>query len=372
MRIPFFRSRAIAAVIATPKQSSPADAVECPAADAERTEWRRLAATQRRTYAALRAEIEGTSAFVETSVVALTDNFTRLADTAGEQRHRVERIIGIADTIEVGAERLALSEVTRLLDEALRGTIAKILDISNRAASMATVLEGVRIRLGRVEQCVGRIDEINDTTNLLALTAMSEAARGGDHGEPFTAFAGELQELACATNGLAGTMRTEVGGILDGLRDGDAILREVADIDVTGQKLTQQRLGLLLQGLLKRREEVEALVEDASSAAVAVERDIGRIIVGIQFQDRSKQRLDHVVDALAILDQAVRDRLDCTADGGDADVDDEWLKSLIARCTMADVRKRFAAQLLSGRPIDDDGAGDTQAHASEGGDIELF
>jgi methyl-accepting chemotaxis protein len=267
-----------------------------------------------------------------------------------------------------------LSEVVRLLDEMLQGAIAKILDVSSHAMTMVTALDKVQPHIGLVEQCIGRIDKINRTTNLLALNAMIEAARAGEHGKPFTVVAGEVKELSRATNELAAMMRAEVGAIVEGLQHGNAILREVAGIDMTEQKLTKERLDLLLRGLLHRRTEVEALIKDASCAAGAIERDIGQIIVGIQFQDRSKQRLDHVVDALAILDEAVGERHGRTSDGcgGEPDVDSDWLKSLVDRCTMGEVRKRFVAQLLTGRPIGEEAPGGARREASEGGDIELF
>lgn len=379
MRIPFFSRRTKQAAEAAPVPAAETSAIDASAPvevdrlQQERTEWFRLAATQRRTYAALHAEIEGTSSFVEQNVVRLADDFTRLAQAAGEQTQRVERIIGVADSVETEAETLPLSEVTRLLDQALEGSLTKILDVSGRAVGMVTALDEVQGHIGLVEQCIGRIDKINHTTNLLALNAMIEAARAGEHGKSFAVVAGEVKELSRATNELAVMMRSEIGAIVEGLRHGSAILAEVAHLDMTEQKLTKERLDRLLQGLLAHREEMDVLIKQASGSAAAIEQDIGRIIVGIQFQDRSKQRLDHVLDALTILDQALREHPG-HADGaaaGEPEVDGAWLHTLVDRCTMGDVRKRFAAQLLLGKAIAEDPA--EEAHdTSGGGEIELF
>jgi hypothetical protein len=50
----------------------------------------------------------------------------------------------------------------------------------------------------------------------------------------------------------------------------------------------------------------------ACRAAGPIGHDIIRIIVAIQLQDHGRQGLDHVLDALAILDQALSERQGCT------------------------------------------------------------
>ena len=374
MRIPFLRRRERQAAIAEPTPAAdimPAAQPEDAATgvrDEAQAEWLTLAAMQRRTYATRRAEIEGTTAFVEQNVVRMAGDFTRLAQAAGEQTQRVEQIIGIADSVAAADETLPLAEVTRLLNETLEGALAKILEVSARAMTMVTALDEVQGHIGRVEQCIGRTDAINRTTNLLALNAMIEAARAGEHGRSFAVVAGEVKELSHATNELAATMRGEIGAVVAGLRHGSAILTEVARLDMTEQKHVKARLDGLLHGLLQQRAQVEALIRDAHGSAATIEQDIGRIVVDMQFEDRSKQRLNHVTDALTILDQALGER--CGAAGeaaGLAAFDSGWLKTIVDRCTMGEVRKRFASQLLMGQP-----AGEAAEETEPGGDIELF
>jgi methyl-accepting chemotaxis protein len=378
MRIPFFHRHKQQAAAAEPAPAAdilpagPPDSAAPAWLEEEQAEWLKLAAMQRRTYATLRAEIEGTTAFVEQNVVRMAGDFTRLGELAGEQTRSVERIIAAADSVETEDETLPLSEVTRLLDEALEGALTKILDVSGRAMNMVTALDEVQEHIGRVEQSIGRIDAINRTTNLLALNAMIEAARAGEHGKSFAVVASEVKELSRATNELAVTIRGEISAVVEGLRHGSAILTEVARLDMSEQKQTKARLDRLLQGLLQHRAHVEALIKDASGSAAAIEQDIGRIVVDMQFEDRSKQRLNHVTDALNILDQALGERLGPAGEtAGGPEVEGGWLQTLVDRCTMGAVRKRFASQLLMGRPVDETPAEVTE-ETGMGGDIELF
>jgi methyl-accepting chemotaxis protein len=103
------------------------------------------------------------------------------------------------------------------------------------------------------------------------------------------------------------------------------------------------------------------------------------MITGIQFQDKTKQRLDHVVDTLVVIDQAIEEIKRGTATAapeliGAAALDTEWVKNLLARFTMSEVRERFFAQILDGKPVGwaEDMAGAGAEAPSESGSTELF
>ncbi len=103
MRIPFLQRRVQQTAVAGPAPvaeiipTTPPEPIAQSGLDQERAEWLKLAAMQRRTYSALRAEIEGTTAFVEQNVVRMADDFTKLGAAAGEQTRCVERIIQAAE-----------------------------------------------------------------------------------------------------------------------------------------------------------------------------------------------------------------------------------------------------------------------------------
>jgi len=100
-------------------------------------------------------------------------------------------------------------------------------------------------------------------------------------------------------------------------------------------------------------------------------------VTGIQFQDRTKQRLEHVVDTLHVIGQALEDIKSHTTAAvpgiGDGFVPDAgWVKQLLSRYTMSDMRERFVAQILDGNSVPWTGDTPAEGGASASGSMELF
>jgi methyl-accepting chemotaxis protein len=271
-----------------------------------------------------------------------------------------------------------LEEVTRLLSNPLDDVVAKIAMLSNRAVSMGHALDEVAGHIGAIEQCITRVDSINQQTNLLALNATIEAHRAGTAGQTFAIVASEVRELSKSTNELAKTMRAEIGAVAEGVRSGHALLQEAATVDLSANIQAKDRLNQLLVGLGHRSVTITDTMRETSKVSEKIAADISTVITGMQFQDRNKQRLTHVVDVLRILDessQALSARAQEEGVAAKAEWPDfvrTWIDRLLNACTLNEVRRKFAARLRR----DDDGTAEhmqaTAKPAADDGNIELF
>src|SRR5690606_2492922 len=81
----------------------------------------------------------------------------------------------------------------------------------------------------QVEQIVAVIDEIAERTNLLALNASIEAARGGDDGRGFAVVAGEVKDLARQTSLSTRSVAAQVRAMQTSTKDSVAALTQVVE-----------------------------------------------------------------------------------------------------------------------------------------------
>jgi methyl-accepting chemotaxis protein len=340
--------------------------------------WMSLADMQQRVIQALVAEISNTSRFVETEAETLSGSFQRLAVSAQQQTARVDSLTSLAQGIEVEGKIVPIDRIAGLLEGTLSDVVAKILLLSKDSMSMVFALDELNANVQRVDQCMEQLNGINNTTNMLALNARIEAERAGTAGVAFRVVANEVRELSKTTQTLAGTMKGELKALTDGIASGQATMRRVATIDMSDNVLAKERLEVLLTALVGRSANLETIVADAVKESEAISADVDGMVTGIQFQDRMRQRLEHVVDTLHVVDQAIEEvKGNTTANipelAGTSVPDMDWVKKLLERFTMSEMRARFVAQLVDGEPPDDprdDTSGNSDPSSS--GSIELF
>jgi methyl-accepting chemotaxis protein len=367
---------AVVAVEAAPPLQPAEDAASDHAMLLQR--WMSLADMQQRVIHTLVSEIQHTSGFVETEADALSGRFQRLAICADQQTTRVESLTNLAIGIEIDGEIIPIERIAGLLERTLSDVVEKILLLSKDSMSMVYALDALNANIGRVDTCMERLNSINNTTNMLALNARIEAERAGTAGTAFRVVANEVRDLSRATQTLAISMQGELKAVTDGITSGHQTLQRVATIDMSENILAKQQLEGLLSALVRRSASLSAVVADAVRESEVISADVDGMVTGIQFQDRTRQRLEHVVDTLHVIDEALQEIKASTvssvpelAGGKVADV--EWVKKLLDRFTMSEMRARFVAQLLEGeQPAGVPEDLSATSTPSSSGTVELF
>ena len=337
-------------------------------------QWVSLAEVQQRVLRSICAEVTTTSTFVETHADDIGGRFQQLAHSAREQTGTVAMLTEVADSVAVDGAKVSFSDITELLTTTFNDIVAKIIMLSRNSMAVVYALDNVMNDLTQVEQCIGRIDKITKQTNLLALNARIEAAHAGEAGKAFRVVADEMRDLSQSVQTLADAVRTSVSTISIGIRGGHGTLRELATMDMSTNIMAKDRLDQLIVALLQRNDQIGSLVAEASREAGGISTDISRMVVNMQFQDRTKQRLENVVDALSVIIDGLRD-LSVKTDGispteKDAAGQIEWLKRLAARYTLGEMRERFITRVLEGRAAE---AEKPEAdEPSDPGSVELF
>jgi methyl-accepting chemotaxis protein len=341
--------------------------------------WLGFADVQRRTLDAIQGELTRTSDHVEDATLDLSHRFRELAEKALEQSARVEQIVAMAGSVDIDGERLPLDQLVNGMQEMIADMIANIVQLSMRAMSMVYLLDDVQKDVSELEKSIGDIDAINRQTNFLALNATIEASRAGEAGRTFAVVAQEVRHLSKTTSELADRMRTKVGAVVNGVRTGHDILRDIANTDMSPQMLAKERVDKTMESLVEQTSHFQVVLETAASVSNGMSHTIGHMVTGMQFQDLTKQRLEAVGDSLTVMGAGLEELEERTRGslppGTEIPVQQAWLDHLLDRFRLSDMRQRFVRKLLmEGTALDLHGALDVDAGQddSSGGDIELF
>ncbi|CAO3407548.1 methyl-accepting chemotaxis protein [Azospirillum largimobile] len=368
--------------------SAPADRPAPPPADGEAkvsvteellSTWLGFADVQRRTLDVVQSELTRTSDHVETSTLDLSERFRELAQKALEQSERVEQIVAMAGSVEIDGERVPLDTLVVGMQDVITDMVTNIVTLSRHAMSMVYLLDDVQKDVAELEKSIGDIDGINRQTNFLALNATIEASRAGEAGRTFAVVAQEVRHLSRTTGELADRMRSKVGAVVKGVRNGHDILRQIANTDMSPQMLAKERVDKTMDSLVAQTTHFQAVLETAASVSTDMSATIAHVITGMQFQDLTKQRIEAINDSLAIMSAGLGEletRIRAQVPPGiGAREPQEWLNQLMGRFTLSEMRERFVRKLLlEGTALDENGVLDLDVGGdnSSGGDIELF
>ncbi len=366
-----------------PAGSGPGSGVEAIASaprPAENTEteallqrWMMLAKMQARALNAIKGELDTTSSDVEESALDLSHKFQDLARVAGEQSGSASAMSEMAGSIEIDGSKVPLTNLADLLGKTIAEVVEKILMFSENSMKTVYALDDVAQHINAVQASITHIDAINRETNLLALNATIEAVRAGDAGRTFKVVADEVRNLSKSTNELALSMREQIEAITSGIRSGHSTLKAVATIDMSGSILAKDQLDKFMAGLLSRNTRLADMMASSHVATSAISSDINGLVVRLQFQDRTKQRIENINTSLSVLAEAMTElegesRLRVGGAESETSLDSDWIKRLISHYTLGEVRDRVILGLVTGVPAQTESSGSSAAS----GEVELF
>ena len=249
-------------------------------------------------YDVLSTQLADVIGLTEEAAVGFLGGLTEVDNRAGSLSQDARELSAIAERQQADVVRLSRDNAA-VLEELIE-------HVRRRDEAVVALVDDVR----GLEGYVGQVRDIAKATNLLALNAKIEAARAGDLGLGFQVVADEVRTLSRQSDGAARDIGEGIAAVA--ARMSEAMGAAGSDANA-GVNLLTGRLHEIAETQRSLSSQLEASCAELAGVVgtMAVNTDqlysLTSTVVGeVQFQDMTRQAIEHVVAALGRMGEQVR------------------------------------------------------------------
>lgn len=246
----------------------------------------------------LNQQMNSVIAETEKAVMSLSTRFSDIS-------HRANVQAAGAEAVSQGNDQ----DATLLLSESdsmLAGFVQDVMTASMIGISVSEVMDEVSTQTKNIAGILGEIQFIADQTRLLALNAAIEAARAGEHGRGFAVVADEVTKLANRSGQAAGSISQLVKAVQRSTAAAMDQIQQLSSVDLTKTLSMKDLIGGTTRALCARSAILQNSVQESKMRAQELSGDIAEIVMALQFQDITRQKLEHVIEPLTQIESQIR------------------------------------------------------------------
>jgi methyl-accepting chemotaxis protein len=233
----------------------------------------------------------------EDAVVALSARFEGIVN-------RLDRALGAVGS-DSGSKAIAedAAEGERHLAEVIQAL--KLIQQSRDA--LAQDIRALVSHTEELRKMSSDVESIAFQTNMLALNAAIEAAHAGTVGKGFAVVAQEVRALSEAARSIGKRISGTVGVISGALVEIGTKNEKVSSRDQQAVADSEQHIRTVLERFNQRTTRLADVARQSQKASEAIKNEVCESLVQLQFQDRTGQILQHVVDSMQQADELPAD-----------------------------------------------------------------
>lgn len=322
--------------------------------------------------------------YVEENAGNIVSEFRSMAGTATTQAENIESVLDLTKFVRVGDETIPFERCIDVLYQPLSDAMNNILSVSKLAMQMVIAISKAADNIKRVEKFISEIQDITKQTNMLAMNTQIEAARAGEAGKSFQFIASEVKNLSQDIKNLSEAMQKDIHEVSDAVKESSKVVDSLANYNMVGSLGAKERIDSVVEAIRHQNSQYSTMLEGAVQINRENASNMNRMVLNIQFQDRTNQIIGDWIGILMHIQQFLRGELPSHASQIASTEGDAVVTQALADVKLSDIRKQFVAslyergvlgyesELVKKHVVEGAGSSSSTAFSSDEGDIELF
>lgn len=253
--------------------------------------WDTAAQTSQKKMQMLNESVEEVIKVTEDAVSEISRNFRVVVGKANEQ---TEAAMSLLKRDDKGGAILSLPEFIEAYDKQLTNVTTHMGSFSQAADEMATHQKRISEHAKVMEETIDGLRNMASQISRIALDSSVAMTSGTLNPRDFVEMTDRIRAISAEAHELTRKTRHGLDGITDEVRTANKRTTQVADAARRALDVARSEVGTLNAATIEQTRQIEGTLTRINELSVEIQKDINQIIVAMQFQDITRQKLERV------------------------------------------------------------------------------
>lgn len=225
----------------------------------------------------------------ESAINQLTGKFCLIYD-------QLQKALNAAELLNNGSNNAGgLGSVLRHSEQDLSTLVISLKSSMDEQHSLVAEMNTLTTITDELKRMGDEVAGIASQTNLLALNAAIEAARAGDHGRGFAVVADEVRSLSSRSGDAGVRIGKRIKQINELLQSAFTTMEEISQKGNDSVTVSDQTIHKVIDEFRTVGERLSQASDILATENSQVSKEVEQVLISLQYQDRVRQILDHVM-----------------------------------------------------------------------------